>query len=281
MGIRELRVDGGPVALGGTVRGAGDAVLLLHGGPGLGVEYIEPLADELAEGYLVAVHQQRGLAPSGTHGPFTVADHVDDVRRVLDALGWARVTVVGHSWGGHLALHVASALDDRIDAVLAVEPLGAVGDGGAAEFEAELLGRLAPAERVRAAELDQRAMQGQGTPGDALESLRLMWPAYFADPSAAPEMPTVRVSVECYAETMESLDRELPSLERSLPGIDVPVGFVVGAGSPIPATAATDTAQRIPGSWVDSVPEAGHFVWVEAPGRVRAALERLREPHGS
>lgn len=34
-------------------------------------------------------------------------------------------------------------------------------------------------------------------------------------------------------------------------------------------------ADRIPGAWVDVVDGAGHFVWVETPGAVRASLRRL------
>ena len=36
--------------------------------------------------------------------------------------------------------------------------------------------------------------------------------------------------------------------------------------------ASTDAAERIPGAWVDVVEGAGHFIWVEAPGAVRASL---------
>ncbi|MBA3428286.1 MAG: alpha/beta hydrolase [Actinobacteria bacterium] len=84
----------------GLRAGSGPPVLLLHGGPGLGFDYLRDLADELAEENAVAWYQQRGLAPSATEGPYTVATDVDDARRVLDALGWDKAWVVGHSWGG-------------------------------------------------------------------------------------------------------------------------------------------------------------------------------------
>src|ERR1051325_195109 len=99
--------------IGGRRAGSGPPVLLLHGGPGMGFDYLEDLASELAEENDVAWYQQRGLAPSAIGGPYTVATDVDDARRVLDALGWEKAYVVGHSWGGHLALHVAEALPDR------------------------------------------------------------------------------------------------------------------------------------------------------------------------
>ena len=104
--------DDGPL-IAGRRAGSGPPVLLLHGGPGLGFDYLRGLADELAQENDVAWYQQRGLAPSAAEGPYTVATDVDDARRVLDALGWDKAWVVGHSWGGHLAMHVVEALPER------------------------------------------------------------------------------------------------------------------------------------------------------------------------
>ena len=248
---------------------------MLHGGPSLGFEYLDGLADEFEGCGAVASYQQRGLAPSRLQGPFTVADHCADACLVLDELGWDRAVVIGHSWGGHLALHLAVAAPDRVAGVLAVDPLGGVGDGGSQAFEAEIFRRTPEDVQARAQELDEMAMRGEGSGADALESLHLVWPAYFPSWDAAPPMPAVRLSVAGYAETWASVLDELPRLEAALPAIQLPVGFVVGEASPMPATASTDTAERIPGAWVDVVPAAGHFPWLDAPGCVRAGLQRL------
>jgi pimeloyl-ACP methyl ester carboxylesterase len=109
----------------------------------------------------------------------------------------------------------------------------------------------------------------------ALEQMRLVWPAYFANPEAAPPMPELRMASERSAQMGRSILAELPALEARLPVIRVPVGFVHGSRSPMPVAASTDTAERIPRAWVDVVDGAGHFVWVEAPDAVRAALRRL------
>ncbi len=180
-------------ALGGWVAGSGPPVLLLHGGPGLGFEYLDPMAEEVLTGpYRVASFQQRGLTPSTVEGPFTLAQAVADVEAVLDHLGWSRVLLVGHSWGGHLALHVAVSLADRLAGVLAVDPLGGVGDGGAATFGAELLRRLA-ADRRPAAEALQALDDSEATPEQRVELLGILWPSYFASPDSAPPMPEVRI----------------------------------------------------------------------------------------
>lgn len=272
---REFRagVDGGELV--GWIDGDGPPVLLLHGGPGLSLEVTDEVRGELTDGYQVASYQQRGLAPSTLTGPFDVATSVADVAAVLDALGWARAFVVGHSWGGHLALHVAVGIPERASGVLCVDPLGAVGDGGNAAFEAEMLARTPEDVRREAQELDERALAGEASDDDARRGLSLVWPAYYTSWSAAPPMPDLRLSTATYAQTFASLMTELPSLEAALPTITLPVGFVVGAASPMPVTASTDTAGRIPGAWVEVVDGAGHMPWFERPGCVRKALDRL------
>src|SRR4029434_11221261 len=122
----ECTTDDAAPRLAGLRAGSGPPVLLLHGGPGLGFDYLRDLADELAQVSSVGWYQQRGLASSAAEGPFTVGLDVADAGRVLDVLGWDRAYVVGHSWGGHLALHVAAALPERLLGVLAVDPLGSL-----------------------------------------------------------------------------------------------------------------------------------------------------------
>jgi pimeloyl-ACP methyl ester carboxylesterase len=263
------------VLIAGLRAGEGPPVLLLHGGPGLSFDYLRDLAEELAQENDVSWYQQRGQAPSAVEGPYTVAADVDDARRVLDALGWETAYVVGHSWGGHLALHVARAMPDRLRGVLSVEPLGAVGDGRWPEFDEEIFRRMPESIRPRAQELDELATKGVADDAQALEGMRLVWPAYFADPEAAPPMPELRVASERSAQMVQSINAELPKLEAELPQIRVPVGFVHGSRSPMPLEASTDAAERIPGAWVEVVEGAGHFIWVEAPGAVRVSLRRL------
>ena len=271
----EFTTDDGQPTIAGRRAGDGPRVLLLHGGPGLGFDYLRDLADELARENDVAWYQQRGLEPSATEGPHTVAADVDDARRVLDALGWPTVYVVGHSWGGHLALHVAAAMPERLLGVLAVDPLGSVGDGRWPEFDEEIFRRTPESSREKAREIDERRTAGEAGEELALEGMRLIWSAYFADPERAPPMPSLRIATERSAAMVPSIFEELPALEARLPEIRVPVGFVHGSRSPMPVAASADAAERIPGAWVEIVEGAGHFTWVEAPGAVRAALRRL------
>ena len=269
-------VDGG--TLGGWTMGEGTPVLLLHGGPGLSYEYLEELGAELAPAYRVAAYQQRGLEPSTLEGPFTIAQAIIDALAVLDELEWSRALIVGHSWGGQLALRLAAAHPERLLGALAVDPLGVVGDGGMAAFEAEMDARTPKEGRERARELDDRAMAGKGTAEEGLESLRIVWPAYFADPENAPGMPPFRMSVEAYSGIIAEVTTGTNEVSIALAGSEVPYGVVAGAGSPMPwGQAGRASAELSPRAFLIVVPAAGHFPWLDAPGCVRAALQRLHQ----
>ena len=55
-------------------------------------------------------------------------------------------------------------------------------------------------------------------------------------------MPPLRISIPCYAETLESIQAEIPALEARLPDRLQPVGFIAGAKSPIPVQDAEKAA---------------------------------------
>jgi len=261
--------------LGGWCEGEGTRVLLMHGGPGLSFDYLDPMADDIGDGYAIASYQQRGLAPSTTSLSSGVAEEADDAVRVLDHLGWDRAYVIGHSWGGHLLLHLALAHPERLHGGLAVDPLGGVGDGGLAAFGAEMMRRASDDDRTRAEEIDAQVARDGQSDELMLAHLAAMWPSYFASPADAPSMPPIRVRAAAYETVFASVLAGLGDLEANLPKIAVPLGFAVGAASPIPVDASKATAARIPGAWVEIVAGAGHFIWHEAPGSVRSALDRL------
>jgi pimeloyl-ACP methyl ester carboxylesterase len=193
---------------GGTItawqRGDGPHVLLLHGGPGVS-EYTESLAAELEDGYTVTRYQQRGVAPSTTDGPFDVKTHMADAIAVMDNAGIGQAYLLGHSWGGHLAFHLAVAYQDRFLGLVPIDPLGAIGDGGLKQMGEIMEERVGPEQAARAAECGARAMSPEGTQDDAVEAFKIMWPGYFASPDKALPMPPTRVWLPCNIETYESI----------------------------------------------------------------------------
>jgi pimeloyl-ACP methyl ester carboxylesterase len=263
-------------SIAGSVVGDGSPVLLLHGGPGLGYDYMLPLVAELETDFRVAIFQQRGLEPSTVEGPFTIARAIEDVVCVLDALGWSRAWMVGHSWGGHLALRFAAAHPARLLGILAVDPLGIVGDGGMAAFRAEMVARAPRAGRRRVRELEEVEKARELTTDERFETRRIMWPSYFADPENVPPMPPYVSSRDASKALTAELSDGVDEVAAALATGAVRYGILVGGASPFPwGQSARADADLSPSAFLKVVPEAGHFVWYEAPGAVHAALHRL------
>ena len=273
--VLAVSVPGGELI--GMRSGSGRPLLVLHGGPAVN-DYSDLFAAELA-GWDALRYTQRGVAPSVTEGPFTIEQHVADALAVLDQHGLDAATVLGHSWGGYLAMQLAAQAPGRVNALVLADTLGAVGDGGLAEFGAELAARATPEARARMAELDKLAATSkEQEAAAALEYFRLDWPGYFAVPADAPPVPdTVRVNPEGFEQTSASVAQavkggDLPGL---LGGFTRPVEVVAGGCSPLPRHAAESTAAVFPDAKLTIVPGAGHQVWHEAPGCLAAALNRI------
>ena len=144
-------------------------------------------------------------------------------------------------------------------------------------MERILTERIPPEGLQKALEIDRRAMAGEGTPEDVLESLAILWPGYFSPHAPAPPMPDMELSIPCYAGTFDSIREQFArgTLEELLPTIQVPSFFVLGADSPIPPEHGLASAALIPGARHEVLAESGHFLWLESPGSVRRALDAV------
>jgi proline iminopeptidase len=99
-------------------------VLLLHGGPGVGHEYLEPLAEFLPDaGIEVYLYDQLGAYLSDQpddHDLWHIPRFVDEVEQVRQALGLGPDSfyLFGHSWGGMLAMEYALANGDALKGLI-------------------------------------------------------------------------------------------------------------------------------------------------------------------
>ena len=107
-----MRVDEGTISVDGfrvwyrRVGEGGTPQLTLHGGPGAGHDYLEPL-DALADERPVVFYDQLGCGRSDQPDDsslWRIDRFVREVDAVRDALGLERVHLLGHSWGGWLAI---------------------------------------------------------------------------------------------------------------------------------------------------------------------------------
>jgi proline iminopeptidase len=99
--------------------GAGTPLVVVNGGPGFDHTYLllSPVWDALAKNRRVVMYDQRGTGRSvGEHKgqTFTLKDQIDDLDALRAHLGFERMELMGHSWGGYLVMAYAAMHPEHI-----------------------------------------------------------------------------------------------------------------------------------------------------------------------
>ena len=105
------------------IQGAGEPVVLVHGAHV--ADAFAPLLAEpvLTERYQLILYHRRGFAGS-THpdGPLSIVQQARDCRALMQHLGVQRAHVVGHSYGGVIALQLALDAPEVVHSLALLEP---------------------------------------------------------------------------------------------------------------------------------------------------------------
>ncbi len=128
--MRRVRVDGAELEY--DDQGSGEPVVLIHGS--IIADAFAPLLKEpsLTEHYRVISYHRRGFAGSTHHsGPFTIRQQAADSSGVMKHLNLDRAHIVGHSYGGLVALQLALDAPPRVHSLSLLEPalIGAIPSG--------------------------------------------------------------------------------------------------------------------------------------------------------
>jgi len=256
--------------------GSGPPVIVLHGGPGAHHDYLLPQYDLLARGRTLLYYDQRGggQSPVGRETPVGWREHVAD----LDALRvhWTldRLTLLGYSWGGLLAVLYALEHPDRIARLALVSTAPATAHWRA-EFERRLAERMADPRIVEA----RAALQASGLQTSDPEQYRrrafaLSVAGYFRDPSRALELTPFRVTARTQQAVWESLgDYDLrPRLRDVASRLPLPASRIVhGTFDPMPIEGARELAALLDAPLVEL--PTGHAPHVEATEDFVRALD--------
>jgi proline iminopeptidase len=99
-------------------------LIIVHGGPGQGYEYMKSLKD-LSKDYRVIFYDQRGagLSPRGDKENLTLEQNLDDLDAIVEHFSHGQtVRLVGHSWGGMLVIGYLSEHPEKVSSAVVVEP---------------------------------------------------------------------------------------------------------------------------------------------------------------
>ncbi len=110
------------------VFGSGDATPLFvaNGGPGFDHQYlhVSDAWDTLGHNRKIVMWDQRGTGHSGPLKPgetCTLADQINDLDALRARLGYDKIDLLGHSWGGFLAMAYASRHPEHIERLIILD----------------------------------------------------------------------------------------------------------------------------------------------------------------
>ena len=162
------------------VIGHGYPLLLMHGGPGADHWTLQPLR-RCADRFTLIFYDHRcnGRSPAVPVSSMTWENLTADADALRQALGFHRWAVLGHSFGGHVALEYALRYPDSLSHLILLDT------GGEARWAQE----NAPATLAkrgyspRAVNLARRFFNGQIAPKEMVPALMRFGSAYYHRPS--------------------------------------------------------------------------------------------------
>jgi pimeloyl-ACP methyl ester carboxylesterase len=245
--------------------GARDAsvVCFLHGGAAH-AHWFDRVIPVVRDRFHVIALDQRGHGQSDWAVPpaYATEDFAADLRGLMDRLGWRRMTLVGHSMGGHNAMAFAAWHPERTAGLAVVDSRP----------------QLPPDRVQRMHERGRRPPRVHASEAAAVAAFRLLPRETIADPALLAHMARVglmrvdggfrfRFDPACYG------DRKPVDCWPLLPRITAPVLVVRGEHSPVlPLEMAARMLETIADAELVEIPGAYHHLTLDAPEAFGAIL---------
>jgi pimeloyl-ACP methyl ester carboxylesterase len=242
-------------------------VLMLHGGAAH-AHWFDRVAGAFADRFHVLALDQRGHGESQWPVPpaYATEDFAGDLLAVIDALGWERVILVGHSMGGHNSMAFSAWHPERVRGLVILDSRPSI-----------------PVERLSTlrGRGQQRTRRPYPSRAAAAEAFRLVPRETVADPAFLRHLGELGV-VERDGGWFYRFDPDANRLRNPadgwtlLPRITAPTLVIRAELSPnLPPEHVARIRQLVPHAAVVEIPHAYHHVTLDAPEPVVTALDRF------
>jgi pimeloyl-ACP methyl ester carboxylesterase len=268
---RAISVDGDRVAY--RTAGNGPVLLLVHGLAGSSATW-RHVMPALAERFTVLAPDLLGQGESDKpRGEYSLGTHANTLRDLLDALGHERVTVIGQSLGGGVAMQFAYQFPERCERLVLVDSGGL---GREVTFYLRML-TLPGFESVfplfcapRLRDAGNRIATWLGRAGvRSTPASQEIWRSYASLADAENRHAFFR----SLRDVVDFGGQAVSAVGRLYRAAQLPTLIVWGAQDPfIPVSHAVAAHDAIPGSRLEIFDGVGHYPHCEAPERFVAVL---------
>lgn len=113
------------------VMGDGEPIVILHGGPAFEHTYLLPQMGKLAQRFKLIFYDQRatgGSIASTDSSSITLENFVEDLEGIRKAFDLDKMNLLGHSWGGMLAMFYGIKYPQNVNSLMLISTGGARSD---------------------------------------------------------------------------------------------------------------------------------------------------------
>ncbi|MEW6034589.1 MAG: alpha/beta hydrolase [Chloroflexota bacterium] len=255
-----------------TDEGAGLPLVVHHGGPGFDHTSIAPFLRDLAGEMRLVCFDHRGTGRSShpeEGDGYDIGDFVDDVEGLRRHLGVEGFAMLGHSFGGMVALHYVLAHPERLSHLLLV--CTAASHEFLREGTENMRRGVGPEVWLEL----ERIAQGPPSAENMKRAFMLQAPVFFRDPSmiSALDLDNVRWGPASQA-AWQYLARF--DLRGWLCRIRVPTLVIAGRHDlAVPLCHSEEMAQLIPGAHLAVSESSAHFPYIEDRGWFLQTVRRF------
>ncbi|HEY0995217.1 MAG TPA: alpha/beta fold hydrolase [Gemmatimonadaceae bacterium] len=238
-----------------------------------------PALAPLAHGRQVILYDQRGRGESPSaddHEAHHIEDDAADLAAIRRALGLRQWDLLGHSWGGGIAMLGASLDPAGTRRLVLVDAVGTT-NGWMAPLRDAALARLQGDAHSRLARFTDEVLSDPDPAVHAAQALAI-YPAWFADPDYARVFSPPRAASPTGAAVLAYLRRSGYDWRERVRSLPVPTLVIHGEADPLPPQVAEDTAALLPDARLALVPHAGHMPFWEQPGQFFPLVEQFLTP---
>ncbi len=252
------------------------SLVVLHGGPGGSHDLLVPGIAALSEKREVIFYDQRGCGRSDrlTCGTScTMADNIADLERLRVNLDLGAVDLMGHSWGGLLAMAYALDHGRNVRSLVLVAPAVAYNPNAA---WTDFLATLAPEMLSEIAAI--RKNPKRLPPARQAAIWRLTLREFFHNTSVLEtiDLEKMPLSPEVNIRLARDLDRM--NLRPGLRRLRIPTLILAGRHDRrLPLKYHEALAELLPDAGLEVLDHSGHFPFLEEPERFTEIVEGFLE----
>lgn len=257
--------------------GSGEPVIIIHGGPVLDHSYLFPHFKPLMDEYRLIFYDQRLSGRSSADADsidIRLSTFIEDIESLRAKLNLEKVHILGHSWGGLLAMKYAIKYPSHIKKLMLINSMAPTSELWKKE-EAILAASSTEADSLQRQEIIQSELFNENPPQAIEKLLELSFKKQFYNPEKAdlldlyvPEDYMARSRLFSYL----MVDISSYDLRNELQKMTVPTLIVYGSAEPAADISGPVLNRLIPNSSYTIIEKSGHFPFIEQPEKFRQTI---------